>query len=341
MLAASFAFLTPWAAVLVVLAFVPLAAFAAGARRVGAARRTLGLAPPATSRRRRREALLVAVLVLLTLAAMQPVIRTRQAQRARTDAQALFVLDTSRSMSAAQSPRASTRLARAKNAAIALAAHLGDVPVGVATFTDRVLPALFPTADRAAFDSTVSSVTIEDPPPRDVNTVATTFGALTTLATQGFFPDSVHKRAVVLLTDGESRPFDPAAVATTLRTHGIQLAVVRVGDGADRVWGPAGRPEAGYRADPGLARLDVARLRAALDAAPASDAAAVVRRALGSAPERTVGAQSRTRSLAAAAAGCALLPLLLLLLSGLNPAPTLSRVVTFRRAIPATRKASA
>ena len=185
---------------------------------------------------------------------------------------------------------------------IALAANLRDVPVGVASFTDRVLPAMFPTADRAAFDSTVSSLTIEDPPPRDVNTVATTFGALTSLATQGFFPDSVHKRAVVLLTDGESRPFDPAAVAATLRTHGIQLVVVPVGDGADRVWRPGGRPEAGYRADPGLARLDVARLRAALGEGPASDAAAAVRQALGSGPERTVGTASRTRSLAAVAA---------------------------------------
>ncbi len=341
MLGTSFAFLTPWAAVLVALALVPLAALAAGARRVAAARRTLGLGPPATARRRRREALLVAIIVLLTLAAMQPVIRNRQAQRARTDAQALFVLDTSRSMSAARSPQAPTRLARAKDTAIALAANLGDVPVGVASFTDRVLPAMFPTADRAAFDSTVSSLTIEDPPPRDVNTVATTFGALTSLATQGFFPDSVHKRAVVLLTDGESRPFDPAAVAATLRTHGIQLVVVPVGDGADRVWRPGGRPEAGYRADPGLARLDVARLRAALGEGPASDAAAAVRQALGSGPERTVGTASRTRSLAAVAAACALLPLVLLLLSGANPAPSLARVVTFRRAVTATRKASA
>ena len=36
--------------------------------------------------------------------------------------------------------------------------------------------------------------------------MATTFDALQQLATAGFFPHSVRKRAVILITDGESRP---------------------------------------------------------------------------------------------------------------------------------------
>ena len=142
------------------------------------------------------------------------------------------------------SPSAPKRLARAKRAALDAAASLGDVPVGVATFTDRVLPILFPTANRAAFDSAVEALTIEDPPPRDVNTVATSFGALAALGTQGFFPSRVHKRAAIVVTDGESRPFDPGTLASTLSGHGIRLAVVPVGTGGDRVFRPDGKPEA-------------------------------------------------------------------------------------------------
>ena len=137
--------------------------------------------------------------------------RPRAAQR--TDAQAFVVIDTSRSMAARPSPTGASRLQRAKQLALAIGPQLGDVPVGVATFTDRVLPDLFPTSDRATYDSTVSALGIEDPPPEEISTVATTFDALQQVATSGFFPDSVRKRAVILITDGESRPFDPAAVA--------------------------------------------------------------------------------------------------------------------------------
>ena len=87
---------------------------------------------------------------------------------------------------------------RAKQIALALAPQFGDVPVGVATFTDRVLPDLFPTADRAAFDSAVTAVTIEDPPPASSSRrTATTFDALP-VATEGFFPAGVHKRVVIV-----------------------------------------------------------------------------------------------------------------------------------------------
>ena len=97
---------------------------------------------------------------------MQPAIRTQTPRRQRTDAQAFVVIDTSRSMAARPSPTGASRLQRAKQLALAIGPQLGDVPVGVATFTDRVLPDLFPTSDRATYDSTVSALGIEDPPPR-------------------------------------------------------------------------------------------------------------------------------------------------------------------------------
>jgi Mg-chelatase subunit ChlD len=242
MLAFAVYFLTPRAAWLAVLTLVPLAALAVAARRVERVRRALRLPAPGSGDLRRRAALLTAVVLLLVLAAMQPAVRAQTSVRERSDAAAFVVVDVSRSMAASRSPGSATRLARAKQAALAVGAQLGGIPLGVATFTDRVLPDLFPTSDAAAFDSTIASLTVNSPPPRDVNTVATTFDALTALATQGFFRPSVHKRAVVLVTDGESRAFDPAGIADVLRSHGTALSVIRVGDGADRVWRSDGKP---------------------------------------------------------------------------------------------------
>jgi hypothetical protein len=315
MLGASFMFLTPRSAYLGLLAAVPVAAFALGVVRVERARRVLRLPPPEPRSRVGHAALIAAVVLLLALAAMQPAVRTQASLRERTDAQAFVVLDTSRSMLASPAPGASTRLAGAKRIALALAARLPGIPLGVATFTDRVLPDLFPTSDTGSFDSVVESLSVEDPPPRDVNTVATTFDALTATATQGFFPQSVRRRAVVLITDGESRAFDARGVADELSSHGIALAVVRVGSGADRVRRPDGTPEANFRPDPAGARIAVAQLRQA--AGTGADPAAVVSRALGSGPTRVIGVEPDTRTLSPLFALLALLPLAALL--GISP----------------------
>jgi uncharacterized protein (DUF58 family) len=265
---------------------------------------------------------------------MQPVVRTQTSLRARTDAQAFVVVDTSRSMAAAPSLSGPSRLARAKRVALAVAPQLRDVPVGVATFTDRVLPNLFPTSDRAAFDSAVLSLAVEDPPPREVNTVATTLDALRQIATQGFFPQSVRKRAIVLITDGESRPFDPAVVARTLGAHGIQLAIIRVGGGADRVWRADGKPEANCRPDPRGAALSTQRLASAAQAPTGPGSGGVVARAFGSGPSTVVGVQPRTRSLAPIPALLALLPLFLILGGGASLRQL--RGVTFSRRVQKT-----
>ncbi len=290
-----------------------MAALVVGARRVARVREALRLPAPPPRSNRLRVGCLLAVIALLALAAMQPALRERTSQRARTDAAAFVVLDTSRSMAAAPAPGGTTRLARAKRIALDLAARTGDVPIGLATFTDRVLPDLFPTPDRAAFDGVVASVTIEDPPPRDVNTVATTFGALGSLGTGGFFPAGVRRRAVVLVTDGESRSFDPGAVAGTLAAHGIELDVVRVGGAGDRVYRPNGTPEANYRPDPAGATASVAQLADAVHQPANADPAAFVDRVAGRGRPRVVGTTTRTRTLAPYAALLALVPLLALL----------------------------
>lgn len=298
MLASSFTFLTPEAAWLVPLAIVPLVAAVVAARRVAAVRQVIGLPAPARSARLPHQLLLAAIVLLLVLAAMQPALRSHTSLRARTDAQVFVVLDTSRSMAAAATPTGPTRLKRAKEVALELDAKLGDVPVGVATFTDRVLPDLFPSADQAAFDSTVNAVSIEDPPPRLVATTATTFDALSALGTQGFFPDTVRKRVVIVVTDGESAPFDPAAVASSLLDRGVRLDLVHVGGGADRVWAANGRPEAAYRPDPAGARRSIASLDDALGQRASENPATFVRRAIGTGPTATITLTLRERTLA-------------------------------------------
>jgi len=310
MLGASFTFLTPLAALLGLLAVLPLAALAVGSRRADSVRRLLRLPPAPSGVRYRRELSLIGVVALLALAAMQPVIRTHHGTRSRTDAQLFIVLDTSRSMAAAATPTGPTRLARAERIARTLGSQFGDLPVGVATFTDRVLPDLFPTADRAAFDSVVSAVTVEDPPPQNVSTIATTFDTLSSLATNGFFPDSVHKRVVVVLTDGESSPFDPQEVASALANHGVRLKVVRIGNGRDRVWRADGKPEAGYRPDPAGARRDIAELESAIGGSPRQSTAAFVRNAVASGPSAPVGVETRTLTLAPVPAVLALVLLI-------------------------------
>jgi hypothetical protein len=323
----SFLFLTPKAAFLVLLAVVPLAALALGGRRTTRIRRMLGLAPPPARSSLPRIVSIVALAVLLALAAMQPAIRTQTPRRQRTDAQAFIVIDTSRSMAARPSSSGASRLQRAKQLALAIGPQLGDVPVGVATFTDRVLPDLFPTSDRATYDSTVSALGIEDPPPEEISTVATTFDALQQLATAGFFPDSVRKRAVVLITDGESRPFDPAAVARTLANHGVRLALVRVGSGADRVLRPNGTPEANFRPDPRQARTNISRLAAASQAPTGTGAAQTLAAAFGTGPSNVVGVRPHLHTLAPLVALLALVPLAFLLGGGVLP--RLLRGVTF------------
>jgi hypothetical protein len=244
--------LTPWAAFAVALVVVPVVARAVAGRRVARATMLLGL--PAPARRPRRVPIFVVVLALAAAALAQPCLRTTTRARARTDAAAFVVLDISRSMAAAP-PGGPTRLERAERVAVAARASVPGVPVGVATLTDRVLPDLFPTVDQTTFDSVVRSLGIEDPPPRETSTVATTFDALAALAGNGFFRRSETRRAVLLVTDGESRPFDAAAVRSALARARIRLVTVRVGSGADRIPG-----EPAYRPDPGGARISLERL---------------------------------------------------------------------------------
>jgi hypothetical protein len=160
------------------------------------------------------------------------------------------VFDTSLSMTARTDPSAPTRLQRAKQDALRLAPLLGDIPVGVASMTDRTLPVLMPTTNLGLFDRTVQqSVAIDRPPPsQHYPGRATTFGALTAMGDASFFPPSVKHPVVVLYTDGESSRL-PADFQLTARQSPIHPFLVHVAGAGEHVYAK-GRVDTRYVDDP-------------------------------------------------------------------------------------------
>jgi len=253
---AELVFLTPRGALVALAVAAPLALALVAERRAARLRALLRLDAPPTLSRLEVPVAVSAVCALLGLAAAQPVLRTERPRLTRRDAQAYVVFDISRSMLAAPSARGATRLERAKRVADQIRARLADVPVGVATFTDRTLPLLFPSASLASFTSTVSkAVGIELPPPRGESHTVTSFDALAGIPASGYFAPGIRHRLLIVLTDGESEAVDADGVrqsfAGKTRTGVI---VVRVGSSHERVFGPDGLPEPGYFAPPASAR---------------------------------------------------------------------------------------
>jgi hypothetical protein len=294
-------FLTPLAALAALAALLPLAAWTAGGRRIATVRAALGLGDP-SHRPLGRIAAAGAAVVLLGLAAAQPTLTHDAQSRERTDAQALFVLDTSRSMAASATGTSPTRLDRAVAAAVRLRAAISDVPSGIATLTDRVLPDLLPVGDVPGFDATAQrGVAIESPPPADTSIRATTFGALGDIATGNFFPSTATRRLVVLLTDGESNPVDTTELAHTLSAaRGYRFVAVRLWHGGEAVYDPDGKVEPSYRPDP-LGRVVLGGVAGALgghafEERDLAAAAKAVRAAAGSGPTRDEASPAPSRT---------------------------------------------
>jgi hypothetical protein len=170
----------------------------------------------------------------------------------RADAQAFFVFDTSLSMQASTAPGQPTRLARAKRLALRLRARLPDLPVGIATMTDRTLPNLMPTTDAALFARTLrQSVAIDSPPPSQAyRGRATTLAALAPLADSHFFSTGVVHRLLVVFTDGESQPISPVLKISLERS--IEPIFVHVWSPHDLIYDRADgrKPDPGYAPDP-------------------------------------------------------------------------------------------
>lgn len=313
------AFLTPAAGLVALVGLVPLAALL-GVRRAGnRARARLGLAEP----RRRFYVLPVAALAATAgcfgLSAAQPVLSFDEERRVRTDAEAFFVLDISRSMLASDTPGSASRIDRSKGLALALAGVVPTVPVGLASVSDRTLPHLFPTADEDVFRATLDkAIGVERPPP--VHTLlrrVTSLEALSAVPTQGFFDPESVRRVLVVLTDGETLPGTRARLGNLFRRPpGIETVFVHVWDRDERVFrGQTAEP--GYRADPAARELlDRLAVQVGGQVFDESEVAAVAERLpglLGSGPTVVEGRRRDDVPLAPPLAAVALLPLGLLL----------------------------
>jgi len=303
MLGAGLTFLTPPGALAALAALVVVAALVAADRRSARVARTLGLRPASRRALLPPAALATAACLCAGAAAAQPVLRTPRHQSIRSRSEILYVIDVSRSMAAAASLNAPTRLARARDVVRRIHAATADVPSGLAGMTDRVLPYLFPTPDGSVFGATLrSSVGLEEPPPQETSIRATTFGSLTALPGAGYFDKRADWRTCVLVTDGESRSYAPQAVASALRAVRCRLVVVRVGGSGEHVYGADGVPEAGYVPDPAaaakVAQLAEATGGRAFGSSQVTAAADAVRAAAERGP--TTGASTRASAYALA-----------------------------------------
>lgn len=311
--------LTPWAALVAIAVLLPLGAFLAARGRMARVRRALALGPAPSAGSAFELLALGAAAALLALAAMQPAYVQRTGARVRTDAQAFVVVDTSESMLAAQRPDAPTRFNQARAAALRIRAALTGVETGLATMTDRVLPDLLPSADSTSFGTTVvRALAIDSPPPQSQSVVATSLGSLANISSDGFFAPFARHRVLVVITDGESAPYDVGAVAAALgAAPPVSLVLVRVGGPRDRVF-VGTKPDPAYHADPAAAAQLSALARATGGAVfgetEVGAAGQAARHALGNGPTAERGSEPKPVTLAPWIAIAALIPLLLLAL---------------------------
>jgi hypothetical protein len=311
-------FLSPYAGLLAAGGLVPFGAFTVLVVRARRVRRMLGLSQPPLRRPLAVILALAGVALLLGLAATQPVVVDQRTRHVRNDAEAWLVFDTSRSMLASEAIGSPTRLQRAKALASKLRAQLGGVPVGIASLTDRTLPTLFPSPDPEVFAATLhDAIGIEQPPPLEFVTVATTLEPLDTVRTANFFAPSTTRRLLVIFTDGESRPFSYPTLGRLMRQPPrIRTIIVRLWHADEHVYSQ-GQMETAYKPDPSsratVRRLAAATAGRAFDEDQLGAAVATARKDLGSGPAIALGeSQGQTRLAPFMALG-ALLPLSLLL----------------------------
>ena len=318
-MATSVVFLTPFGALVCVGALLPVAALHLVRRRARRVRGQLSLAEPPARRHFVALAAVVAAGAFLGAAAAQPVVKQTTTLRTRTDAEVFVVVDVSRSMLARRGAGSPTRLERAKNVAKTLRASLPNVPVGIASLTDRVLPHLFPSIDGDVFEATLDrSIGIEQPPPRSsLATGATKLDALAAARTQRLFAPSARKRLLIVLTDGETQPVAGANLGAVFgRVPPIETVFVQFWAADERVF-TGNAPEPQYRPDPSA--------RAVLDGLAKSVGGSVygerdvnaarkkVRGLLGKGPTVVRGEQAGRVPLAPYLAAAVLAPLALLL----------------------------
>ena len=254
-------FLSPTGAAVALVALFPLTALLLTELRARRVRGVLGLGTPGRLFTVLLALSIAAAGLLVGAAAAEPVLERGSTRHERTDVSAWVVIDETRSMLAATGRSRPNRIARARQLAVELRAAVPELKVGVASFTDRLLPHLFPTLDGEVFATTLRhSIGIERPPPSRRRRTATVLGALAALGHQGYFPPTPERRIAVVLSDFETEPFSVAQLGARLRRQRVETVLVHVWDERDRIFGGLG--DAGYRPDP-VSRRTVAQLSGA------------------------------------------------------------------------------
>ena len=164
----------------------------------------------------------------------------------RSDAELYLTFDVSRSMLAAGSPGGVSRLERARALGSDVHAALADVPTGIATLTNRMMPLLFPTGDGRAVSAVIDhSVRLMQPRPERRHRGPR---ELTGNAGPGGRPQLLQpglpERVLVVLSDLDTDPFSLNGTLQLLRRHRIEPFVVRVAAPGERIFDPSGRPYA-------------------------------------------------------------------------------------------------
>lgn len=315
----SVSFVTPVAGLIALFVLLPLGALLFAEQRLEALCDRLGIHPPG-----RRGAVTMSIAFLLFAlivgtAAAQPVVSSRQGIEGRTDAETFFIFDVSRSMSARSAPGEPTRLARARDAAKQLRNELGNVPIGVASFTDRLLPHLFPTVSTNTLLATMDRAIGIDRPPAGLpwgDNLGTKLGSIGDIATAGYFSPESRRRAAVVFTDGETLPDDISTLSRRLQRGNVRLYFVRLWDVNERVY-ERGIVNTAYVPDPtSESQLDglAGQLGARVFRPDEMDVVARdLRAVIGTGPTGVRGYELKSSELAPYAFAIAALPLLFLL----------------------------
>jgi hypothetical protein len=193
------------------------------------------------------------------------------------------------------------------------------VPTGLGTFTDRPLPLLLATSDRAAFAAAVQkSLGIERPPGLQSSTTISSFDAVAPFPLEGYFRPGAKKRLLVILTDAESTGFNEPGVRKSFEAKPrTAVVLVRIGRPGERVFGASGQPESAYIPPPATGDTLRNFLGATHGSAyPEDDVAGAERaavEALGSGPTANLGSTTARHDLAPWLVLAALVPLAIVL----------------------------
>src|SRR5439155_25425511 len=248
----SITFVTPLGAVIALVGLVPLAVLVVEERRLDALCEKLGLRPPRWRPSVEVGVALIVLVAVLALALAQPVVGNHTTTKGRADAEAFFVFDVSRSMSArtAGSP---TRFDQARRDAKDLRSRLGNLPVGIASLTDRVLPHLFPSVSVNAFNATLDESLAIDRPTMSLaygDSLGTKIRALADLVNGNYFEAAAKKRFAIVFTDGETLKERLSTLPARFKDGDLHVFFFHYWSPDQRVYNAAGQIDPAYLPDP-------------------------------------------------------------------------------------------